>query len=186
MREDGPGGRSESEERDWKAAVRERLAGLAIEPVQRRSIADEVAQHLEDLLSDSLGSRRFNMYLLGCFAGVALLLACIGLFGVLAYLVAQRTRDIGIRMALGARRADVFRLVVGHGMLMTAIGALLGIGGGIAAGRVLRRLLFSVTPTDLTTFVAVPAVLLLVALAACAVPARRAMRVDPLTALRAE
>jgi putative ABC transport system permease protein len=141
---------------------------------------------VEDLLSESLGSRRFNMYLLACFAAVALLLASIGLFGVLAYLVAQRTRDIGIRMALGANRADVFRLIVGQGMVMTSSGAVLGILGGIAAGRMLRGLLFSVTPTDVTTLVAVPAILLLVALAACAAPARRATRVDPLIALRAE
>jgi len=141
---------------------------------------------LDDLLSTSLGSRRFNMYLLGCFAAVALLLACIGLFGVLAYLVAQRTRDIGIRMALGANRADVVRLIVGQGMVMTVAGAAIGILGGVAAGRLLRGLLFSVTPMDAITFVAVPAILLLVALAACAAPARRATRVDPLIALRAE
>ena len=141
---------------------------------------------LDDLLSSSLGSRRFNMYVLGCFAVVALLLACTGLFGVLAYLVAQRTRDIGIRMALGANRAEIFGLIMRQGIVLTASGALIGIGGGVAAGRVLRQLLFSVSPTDVVTFIAIPAILMLVALAACAAPAHRATRVDPLTAMRAD
>jgi putative ABC transport system permease protein len=126
------------------------------------------------------------MYLLGCFAAVALALASIGLFGVLAYLVAQRTRDIGIRMALGANRGDVFRLIVGQGMALATMGAVLGIAAGFGGARLMRTLLFSVEPTDLLTFTAVPALLLLVALLACYAPARRATRVDPLVALRAE
>jgi putative ABC transport system permease protein len=141
---------------------------------------------LTELLDSSMGARRFNMYLLGCFAATALALACVGLFSVLAYLVSQRTRDIGIRMALGATRRDVFRLVLGQGFTLAGIGCVLGIAGGAAAGRVLRGLLFSVGQTDPVTFAVMPLLLLGIALLACYAPARRAMRVDPLVALRAE
>jgi predicted permease len=141
---------------------------------------------VEDLLSDSFGPRRFNMYLLGSFAAIALILACIGLFGVLAYLVTQRTRDIGIRIALGADRRDVMGLILGQGMVLAATGALLGVAAGYAGSRVMETLLFSVTPKDPLTFVLVPTLLVAVALLACYVPARRALRVDPLVALRAE
>jgi putative ABC transport system permease protein len=137
-----------------------------------------------DLLSNSLGARRFNMYLLACFAAIALALASVGLFGVLAYLVAQQTRDIGIRMALGATRTDVFRRILGHGLGLATLGCLVGIAGGVGAGRLLSGLLFSVERTDLLTFISVPLVLLAVALLACYIPARRAARVDPLVALR--
>jgi len=105
---------------------------------------------------------------------------------VLAYLVSQRTRDIGIRLALGAAPADVFRLVVGQGMVLAFSGAVLGVAGAFAAARVIKSLLFAVEPRDPLTFTAVPLVLLAVALLACYVPARRALRVDPLVALRAE
>ena len=141
---------------------------------------------LDDLLSQSLGSRRFYMILLGSFAAVALLLACVGLFGVLAYLVSQRTRDIGIRLALGAGRADVMKLIVGQGMLLAIAGALLGLAGAFAGARVLQTLLFTVAPRDPLTFLSVPLLLLAVAFLACYVPARRAVRIDPLVALRAE
>jgi len=141
---------------------------------------------LSDALSDSLGARRFNMYLLGSFAAIAATLAFVGLFGVLAYLVSQRTRDIGIRLALGAGPADVFKLIVGQGMLLALIGAVLGVGGALAAARVMKSLLFSVDPRDPLTFAVVPLVLLTVAVLACYLPARRALRVDPLIALRAE
>jgi putative ABC transport system permease protein len=139
-----------------------------------------------DLLSNSLGSRRFNMYLLACFAALALVLACVGLFGVLAYLVAQRTRDIGVRMALGASRRDVFQLIVWQGLALAVAGAALGVAGGFGAAHLLRALLFSVTPNDPVTFIAVPIVLVVVALLACFGPAHRATRIDPLSALRAE
>ena len=140
----------------------------------------------DDLVAESLGPRRFNMYLLTCFALVALLLASVGLFGVMAYLVSQRTRDIGIRLALGASRRDVLRMIVGQGLVLAAIGAVFGVAAGYAISDLMRGLLFSITPTDPTTFVAVPALLVFVALLACYVPARRAMRVDPLVALRQE
>jgi len=141
---------------------------------------------LTDALSASLGARRFNMYLLGTFAAIALTLAAVGLFGVLAYLVSQRTRDIGIRLALGAGPSDVFRLIVGQGMLLAFGGAALGVGVALAAARVIKSLLFSIEPRDPLTFAAVPLLLLAVALVACYLPARRALRVDPLVALRAE
>jgi putative ABC transport system permease protein len=141
---------------------------------------------LDDLLSDSFGSRRFNMYLLGCFAAAAVVLSGVGLFGVLAYLVAQRTRDIGIRLALGAERRDVISMIVGRGMTLALAGAGIGLVAASAAARVMKRLLFSVSPWDPLTFAAVPLLLCLIALIACYVPARRASRVDPLMALRSE
>ena len=141
---------------------------------------------LSDLLSESLGSRRFNMYVLAVFAVIAVVLACVGLFGVLAYLVAQRTRDLGIRMALGASPRDVFRLVLGQGMALSIAGAAMGLAGGFAAGRLMKTLLFSVEPADPLTLVSVPLLLIGVAFLACYAPARRATRIDPLSALRAE
>ena len=144
------------------------------------------AQTLEQLLSTSVAPRRFNMLLLGIFAGVALVLAAVGLYGVMSYSVSWRTREIGIRMALGAKRADVLRLVVRQGMTMTLIGLALGLVGAFSISRVLRGLLHGVSPTDPLTFVAVSIVLLAVALLACLVPARRATRVDPIVALRTE
>jgi predicted permease len=141
---------------------------------------------LDDLLSDSFGSRRFNMYLLGCFAATAAVLSCVGLFGVLAYLVAQRTRDIGIRLALGAEHRDVIAMIVGRGMTLVISGAAIGLVAASAAARVMKSLLFSVSPWDPLTFAAVPLLLCVVALLACFVPAQRASRVDPLVALRSE
>jgi len=141
---------------------------------------------LDDLLSDSFGSRRFNMYLLGCFAAAAAVLSCVGLFGVLAYLVAQRTRDIGIRLALGAERRDVMSMIVGRGMALAVSGAVIGLVAAAAAARVMKTLLFSVSPWDPLTFAAVPLLLCLVTFIACYVPAQRASRVDPLVALRSE
>jgi len=141
---------------------------------------------LDDLLSQSFGSRRFNMYLLGCFAAAAAALACVGLFGVLAYLVSQRKRDIGIRLALGATERDVIRLVVGRGMVLALSGAAIGLATAFVTARVMKTLLFTVSPRDPWTFVIVPVVLSAVALIACYLPARRATRVDPLVALRAE
>src|SRR5499426_3259626 len=143
-------------------------------------------QTVEQLLYDSLGSRRFNMFLLGSFAGVALLLASVGLFGVMAYLVSQRTREIGVRLALGARPRDVFRLVIGRGMLLALAGAAVGAAGAFGLARFLETLLFQIRPTDPLTFTVAPALLLGVALLACYIPARRATKVDPMVALRYE
>ena len=143
-------------------------------------------QTVEQMLSDSLGSRRFNMFLLGSFAGVALLLASVGLFGVMAYLVSQRTREIGVRLALGAQPHAVFRLVIGHGMQLALIGAGVGLAGAFGLARFLETLLFQIKPTDALAFTVAPALLLGVALLACYIPARRAMKVDPMVALRCE
>jgi putative ABC transport system permease protein len=140
----------------------------------------------EELLSNSLGSRRFTMFLLGVFAAVALLLACVGLFGVMAYLVSQRTHEIGVRLALGAKPGDVFRLIIGRGMSLAAVGSVLGVGGAWAIGRFLEAMLYQIRPTDPVTLASAPLVLLAVALLACYVPARRAMKVDPIVALRYE
>jgi putative ABC transport system permease protein len=141
---------------------------------------------VDELLSSSLGSRRFTMFLLAVFAGVALLLACVGLFGVMAYLVSQRTHEIGVRLALGARPGDVFRLVIGRGMALASVGSALGLGGAWAIGRFLESMLYQIKPTDPMTLAIAPIVLMAVALLACYVPARRAMKVDPMVALRYE
>ena len=144
------------------------------------------AQTLEQLLSTSVAPRKFNMMLLGIFAGVALVLAAVGLYGVMSYSVSWRTQEIGIRMALGAKRTDVLRMVVRQGMTMTLIGLALGLIGVVALSRVMAGMLYGVSPTDPLTFTGVSIVLLVVALLACLIPARRATRVDPIVALRSE
>jgi putative ABC transport system permease protein len=124
--------------------------------------------------------------LFSIFSIVALVLAAAGIYGVMAYFVSQRTQEIGIRMALGAQRADVLRLVLGNGLLLTVMGLVVGIAGALGLTRLMRTLLFEVTPTDPITFVVVPPCLVVVALVACYVPARRALKVDPLEVLRYE
>jgi putative ABC transport system permease protein len=141
---------------------------------------------MDTLFEQSMGPRRFNLYLLGAFAAVSLALAAIGLFGVMAYLVSQRTREIGVRLALGATRGEVFRLVLGRGMTLAVIGAVGGVGAALWLTRVMDTLLFSVSRTDPVTFIAVPVTLILVAGLACYLPARRAMKVDPVIALRGD
>jgi putative ABC transport system permease protein len=141
---------------------------------------------MEDLLSASIAQQRFNMLLLAMFAGLAVVLGAVGLYGVLAYLVAQRTNEIGIRMALGASRREVLRLVVRNGMQMTFAGLGLGIVAALGLTRFLGGLLFGVKPTDALTFGSVAILLSGVALLACYIPARRATRVDPIVALRYE
>jgi putative ABC transport system permease protein len=126
------------------------------------------------------------MLLLAIFASVALILAAIGLYGVMSYSVSWQTHEIGIRMALGANRADVLRLVVQQGMKMTLLGLALGLVGAFFVSRVLTGMLYGITATDPLTFTVVSIVLLAVALLACLLPARRATRVDPIVALRAE
>jgi putative ABC transport system permease protein len=163
-------------------APRLRAAVAAVDP----SVPVKAVRPLDDLVSNSAARARFTVLLLATFAAVALALGAVGVYGVVAYAVARRTREIGVRMALGARAGDVLTMVLRDGGTLTAIGVALGIAGALAASRVLAGFLFGVTPTDPAVFVAVPAVLGLVALGACVVPARRAARVDPVTALRSD
>jgi len=141
---------------------------------------------MEQRIDASLISRRFLVVLLSVFAGIALLLAALGLYGVISYTVALRTREMGIRLALGADTRRVFLLVVGDGMLLVAIGIAIGLAGGVAGARSLASFLYGVSTFDLPTFAATIAVLGAVALVACVIPARRAMRVNPIAALRCE
>jgi putative ABC transport system permease protein len=141
---------------------------------------------LDQAFSSSLDQRRFSLVIFGAFGCVALLLAAMGIYGVTNYAVTQRTQEIGIRMALGARMSDVLKLVLRNGMSLVLIGAAIGVAGAFATTRVLSSLLFGVAPTDLATFTAVVVVLVVVALVACYIPARRATKVDPLVALRYE
>jgi predicted permease len=141
---------------------------------------------MQQWLSESLARRRFAMLMLGLFAGVAMLLAAVGIYGVMSYTVAQRTREIGIRVALGAQRRDVLRLIVRHGMSLTGIGVGIGLVAAIASTRLMVSLLFGVRATDLLTFAVIALLMALVALVACWIPARKATKVDPMVALRCE
>jgi putative ABC transport system permease protein len=139
---------------------------------------------MEDLVANSLSQQRFNMLLLGAFAGLALLLAAVGIYSVLSYSVKRSVREIGIRLALGARLGDVLRGVVIEGMKPTLLGLAVGTAGALALG--LSSLIYQIKPTDPVTFLAVTALLAVIALLASIVPAYRATKVDPMTALRYE
>jgi len=174
-------------------AIRTDLAPQTIAQAVRRLVAArnrdipvENLVSMEDIIGDSLAPQQVTAVTLALFAGVALLLACLGLYGVLAYSVSQRTHEIGIRVALGATRPDVLRLVVGQGFRLSLIGVGVGIAGAVALTRFLADLLYGVTATDPPTLIVTAALLLLVAALACYVPARRAVRVDPMVALRNE
>jgi putative ABC transport system permease protein len=141
---------------------------------------------MTELVDSSVAQPRYRTTLFGLFAALAMILAATGIYGVMSYSVAQRTHEIGVRMALGARRFDVLKLVVGQGMLLTLIGVALGLAAAFGLTRVMQSLLFGVTTKDPLTFVVVSALLIAVAFVACFVPARRATKVDPLVALRYE
>jgi ABC-type antimicrobial peptide transport system permease subunit len=167
-------------------------ADMLAEPLRREVQAIDPAlpvfnvRTMESVVSDSLAARRFAMTLLGFFAGIAMILASIGIYGVMAYFVTQRMREIGIRIALGASRRDVVRLIVGRGVWLTLTGIGVGIVGAALLTRSLQSLIFNVRPLDPLTLFAGATLLLAVALAACFIPALRAMRVDPVLVLRSE
>jgi putative ABC transport system permease protein len=141
---------------------------------------------MQELLSDSVARRRFSMTLLALFAGVALLLAAVGIYGVISYTVTLRAHEIGIRVALGASRGGVLWLVLGQSLVLTVAGVFLGLAGSLLVSRVISGLLFNVRPTDPATFAIVAAFLAAVAALASLLPAGRASRVDPMVALRYE
>jgi putative ABC transport system permease protein len=141
---------------------------------------------MTDVVRDTVAPRRFNTLVLTLFAGIAMTLAALGIYGVMAYSVAQRTHELGIRMALGAQKSDVLGLIVRKGVILTLIGVAIGLAIALALTRLMTTLLFGVAPTDATTFVAVSVLLIFVALLACYIPARRATKLDPLVALRYE
>jgi putative ABC transport system permease protein len=150
------------------------------------ALALDKVRPLQDVVDASISRQRFGMLVTGGFAAAALLLAMVGLYGVIAYGVAQRTRELGVRMALGATRRDVLTTVVGEGMAVTAVGLVVGVGGALAAARLLRSQLYDVSTTDVTIYAAVVAATAVVAFVASAIPARRATRTDPVKALRVE
>jgi putative ABC transport system permease protein len=178
--------------RDFNVVMRAATPpGLLVASVRRvvQDLSPDVAprfQNFQDVFSASLATRRFNLTLVGVFAATALLLAVAGIYGVMAYSVAKRTHEIGVRMALGASATDVLHLVLGQGIMTTAIGLAIGIGGALALTRAMQSLLFGVSATDPVTLVGVALVLGSAALLACYIPARRATKVDPMEALRYE
>jgi ABC-type antimicrobial peptide transport system permease subunit len=172
--------RSAGDPRALAAPAREIVAALD------RDLAVANVRTLDQVVADSVGERRLTLLLLGLFGGVALLLALVGIYGVTAYGVSQRTREMGIRLALGAAPGAVRWLVLGEGLQLAALGLSAGLALALAGGRVLRSQLYGVGSADPATYLALSIVLLLVAAAATWIPARRATRVDPAIALRAE
>ena len=144
------------------------------------------AQTLIQTLSESLSQRRFSMEMIACFAATALLLAALGIYGVISYMVTERTHEIGIRLALGAQRQNILAIVLGQGLRLVLTGAAAGLIGAIIIGQLMASLLYGVRPTDPMTFAVVALLLIGVAALACYLPARRAMNVDPMVALRYE
>lgn len=155
----------------------------AVAEIDSRELVYNV-QTMNEVVSNSFAARRLSMLLLAVFAALALILACVGIYGVISYLVGQRTHEIGVRVALGAQQSDVLKLVLGHGAKMALIGVAIGLLAALALTRLMSNQLFGVSPHDPLTFVAVATLLMLVAIAACYIPARRAIRVDPIIALR--
>jgi predicted permease len=156
-----------------------------VEQIDPREVIYGV-QTMNEIVSNSFAARRFSMILLGIFGALALLLSCVGIYSVVSYLVGQRTREIGVRIALGAQHSDVLRLILGEGARMALIGVVVGIAAALGLTRLMSRMLFGVSSFDPFTFACVATLLVGVALAACYIPARRAMRIDPIVALRYE
>ena len=172
--------RTNGDPQSFAAAVRREMLSLdSQQPIRNIRTMDEV-------VATSISAQRFQMSLLALFGAIGLALSAVGIYGVMAYSVSQRTREIGIRMALGAQMKDVLRMVIGQGMKLTLLGVAIGLAGSFAVTRLLKTLLFGVQPNDLTTFAIVSVVLVVVALLASYIPARRATKVDPLVALRYE
>jgi len=172
--------RSSVEPSGLSAAVRQIVAEVD------KSVPVSNVQTMEHIVSESITQPRFNLFLLGLFGTVAMLLSAAGIYGVTAYTVTQRTHELGIRLALGAQVGDLLKMILGQGMAVIGVGLVLGLASAFALMRLLRSLLFGVGENDPLTFVAITLVLLLVALLACYIPARRATKVDPLAALRYE
>jgi len=170
--------RTEQDPRGLVSLVRAQFG--AIDPAQPVFDITTMTQRLDD----SIETPRFNMTLLAIFAAIALVLATIGIYGVISYFVAQRTHEIGIRVALGAAPSDILRLVLGQGAVMILVGLALGVAGSLVFTRYFANLLYGVRPVDPLTILSVAVLLIIVALAACYFPAKRATRLDPLTALR--
>ena len=173
-------------------ALLEGVVGLLLESRRNavESLTPNVPVHsivtMDQIVKRSMANRRFSLELLGVFATAALLLAAIGIYGVMSYSFSQRTHEVGVRVALGAQRLDIWRMAVGEGMLVVAIGLIIGIAGALAVTRVFQSMLFGVDATDPVTLAVVAGILAAVALLACYIPARRATRVDPLVALRVD
>jgi predicted permease len=157
----------------------------AVHEIDREQPVNDVVT-MDMVMADSISHQRFNMLLLAAFAGLALLLAAIGLYSVLAYSVRRRVREIGVRMALGAQRMDVIRMILGQGVRLALIGVAIGVVAAFVLTRLMASQLFQVSATDPLTFIGVAVTLVLVAIAACYIPARRAAKVDPMVALRYE
>ena len=169
------------------------LAAAAVIPVLRHILAEldpnvalATPQTMDDLVTQSIGVQRVTMALLICFAAIAALLAAVGVYSVMAYTVAQRTGEIGVRMALGASTGNILSLVLRAGAMQVGAGLLLGLVGAFAASRALQQALYAVKPFDPAVFATVAGLFAIVATLACLIPARRASRVDPMEALRAE
>jgi ABC-type antimicrobial peptide transport system permease subunit len=172
--------RSSADSRQLAAAVRTSVWSLD----KDLPVAD--MKTMDQLLSESVARPRFRTFVFLILGSLALMLAMTGIYGVMSYLVAQRTREIGIRVALGAQRGNVLRLIIRQGMSLAVIGVVIGLGAALALARLMTSLLYDIRPTDPVTLVAITLMLLAVAMAACWLPALRATKVDPLVALRSE
>src|SRR5581483_11802792 len=170
--------RTEASPLGFTRALREQVRALD------RDQSISVVRTMDDLVDEQVGQRRVLVILLGSFAMVALLLVLMGIYGIIAYSVAQRTQEMGIRRALGAKQSDILRLIVGQSLRLALAGVVVGIGGALGLTRLMQSLLFHVSATDPATFAAVGLLFLSVALAASYFPARRAIRIDPIAALR--